>query len=235
MTNLQQHWDRVYDTKAPTEVSWYQPSPDKSLDLIHAAAPDRASPILDIGCGTGALIAALVADGYGDLTGLDASAVAIGKAQASLGAAADGISWIVADITRWRPTRAWRVWHDRAVFHFLIEPQAQDAYIAAMSAALPAGATAIIATFALDGPQMCSGLSVQRYSAATLAAQLGQASASSRKRGSATSHRRTPSSASSIRCSGGGDRPHMKLCGSMSTWTRREPRGFGAASSQART
>jgi len=171
--NPEQHWDAVYDTKSPTEVSWYQVRPALSLALIHAAAPDRATPIIDIGCGASSLLGELASEGYDDLTGLDASAVAVANAKAHYGDLASRIRWVIADIIRWTPERTWRVWHDRAVFHFLIEAAAQDAYIGAMSAALEPGATAIIATFALDGPDKCSGLPVQRYSGATMAERLG--------------------------------------------------------------
>jgi len=169
----EQHWDAVYGTKGPSEVSWYQVRPALSLALILAATPDHLTPIIDIGCGASSLLRELALEGYGDLTALDASAVAVKNTKARYGALADRIDWIVADITRWTPERTWRVWHDRAVFHFLIEPEAQDAYIGAMSAALAPGGTAIIATFALDGPEKCSGLPVQRYSGVTMAERLG--------------------------------------------------------------
>jgi len=169
----EQHWDAVYATKAPSEVSWYQVRPALSLALVHAAASDRSTPIIDIGCGASSLLRELALEGYGDLTGLDASAVAVTDTKARYGDLARRIDWIVADITEWTPARTWRVWHDRAVFHFLIDAAAQDAHVAAMSAALQPGATAIIATFALDGPEKCSGLPVQRYSGATMAERLG--------------------------------------------------------------
>jgi SAM-dependent methyltransferase len=172
-SNPKQHWDAVYDTKSPSEVSWYQVRPELSLALIQARAPDRWSPIIDIGCGASSLLGALATEGYDDLTAVDASAVAVAKAKVRYADLASRIRWIVADITQWMPERRWRVWHDRAVFHFLIETADQDAYVGAMSAALETGATAIIATFALDGPATCSGLPVERYSGATMAKRLG--------------------------------------------------------------
>jgi 2-polyprenyl-3-methyl-5-hydroxy-6-metoxy-1,4-benzoquinol methylase len=170
--NPQPHWDTVYRTKAVDEVSWYQAHPERSLALVRAAAPDPAAAIIDVGCGAGTLLATLAAAGYRDLTGLDVSAEAIAKAKARLGAVS--VDWIVADITRWRPERTWQVWHDRAVFHFLIDAAAQEAYLGSLAAALRPGGTAILATFALDGPERCSGLPIQRYSPATLAARLGE-------------------------------------------------------------
>ncbi len=171
LPNPEQHWDAVYESKSPAEVSWYQPRPSLSLSLIKAAAPDRSTPVIDIGCGASSLFSDLASEGYDDLSALDASAVAIEKAKAR--DVGNRVHWIVADITRWTPERTWKVWHDRAVFHFLIDAAAQDAYITSMSAALGPGATAIIATFALDGPEMCSGLPVKRYNGTTLAERLG--------------------------------------------------------------
>jgi SAM-dependent methyltransferase len=173
MSEASHHWDEVYRTKADDEVSWFQKRPEQSLKLITAATADRGTSIIDIGCGTGVLIGALAAAGYRDLTALDASAVAIARAQANLGTASERVAWIVSDIRRWRPRRIWDVWHDRAVFHFLTDSAAQAAYIAALRAGLATHGTAIIASFALDGPEKCSGLPVRRYSAATMAERLG--------------------------------------------------------------
>lgn len=173
MTDAVAHWDGVYDARADDEMSWFQASPERSLALIREAAPDRSAGIIDIGAGTSTLIDTLLAEGYRDLAALDISAAAMARLRARLGHAGEGIETIAADITAWRPKRQWNVWHDRAVLHFLTEPAQQDAYIAALSSALRPGGTAIIATFALDGPEKCSGLPVQRYSGRTLAARLG--------------------------------------------------------------
>lgn len=145
-----------------------------SLRLINSAAHDRTMAIIDVGSGTSRLLDELIAEGFSDLTALDISATALERARDRLGPTADDkVRWIVADVTDWSPSGQWGVWHDRAVFHFLTDRASQDAYIAAMSRALAPGATAIIATFALDGPEKCSGLPVQRYSAATLSERLG--------------------------------------------------------------
>jgi trans-aconitate methyltransferase len=173
MTDPREHWNQVYDTKADDEVSWYQRRPLTSLELIEAAAPDPAAAIVDIGAGTSTLVDDLRARGYRDLTVLDVSASAIEKLRKRLGGDGGRVSFIVADITRWDPPRKWDLWHDRAVFHFLVSREEQDAYIGALKKALVPGGTAILATFALDGPEKCSGLPVQRYSAATLAERLG--------------------------------------------------------------
>ena len=173
MTDRREHWDRVYSTRAPDEVSWFQPIPDRSLRLIHAAAPVKTTPIIDIGGGVSTLTGELLRSGYTDLTVLDISSEALERARKALGAASATVTWSTADITHWQPPRQWMVWHDRAVFHFLTECAQQDAYIGALHAATAVGATVIVSTFALDGPERCSGLPVQRYSPATLAERLG--------------------------------------------------------------
>lgn len=173
MASVRDHWDETYRAKAETLVSWYQPDPARSRALIEAAAPSRAAGIIDVGGGASRLADALLADGYGDLTVLDISAVALDRSRARLGVGAESVQWIVADITRWRPSRTWDVWHDRAVFHFLVDESGQGAYLAALKQATRAGSVVVIATFALAGPERCSGLPVQRYDAKTLAARLG--------------------------------------------------------------
>ena len=173
MQDRHAYWESVYATRKPTDVSWYQTHADRSLEFIRAAATDRAVSIVDVGGGASTLVDDLVADGYSDVTVLDISELALAQAKARLGAAANRVAWIAADITVWQPARTWNVWHDRAVFHFLVEKSPQDAYIAALLAATAPGATAILATFALDGPDKCSGLPVQRYSAQRLAERLG--------------------------------------------------------------
>jgi SAM-dependent methyltransferase len=173
MSQAHDHWQGVFTTKTDAEVSWYQPRPDVSLDLMTAAAPDRDAAIIDVGGGTSTLTDHLLAAGYHDLTVLDISEAALARARQRLGAEADKVAWIAADITRWAPDRRWDIWHDRAAFHFLTDTAGQDAYIRAMTEATAPQAVVIIATFALDGPERCSGLPVQRYSPTTLAARLG--------------------------------------------------------------
>lgn len=173
MIDRQTHWNETYSSKAENQVSWFQVKPERSLDLITAAARDRAAPIIDIGGGASRLADMLLELGYRDITVLDIAETGLSRTKARLGAQADKLAWVVADVTQWQPQRTWQVWHDRAVFHFLTEPEAQDAYIAALKHGTAAGSSVIIATFALTGPERCSGLPVQRYSAATLATRLG--------------------------------------------------------------
>ena len=166
------HWQKVYTTRAPTEVGWYQPRPERSLDLIAANAPDRATPVIDVGGGVSTLAEHLIDAGYGDVTVLDISEAAIARSKTHIGDR-KGAHFIIADVTTWTPERRWGVWHDRAAFHFLADAAGRDAYVAALHAATEPGAIAIIATFALDGPEKCSGLPVQRYGPETLAARIG--------------------------------------------------------------
>ena len=173
MNERRAHWENVYRTKEETAVSWYQERPERSLDLIRRAAPDTAAPILDVGGGASRLVDALLAEGRSDVTVLDLSEAALERSRARLGWQADRVGWIAADVTRWRPERRWVVWHDRAVFHFLTDAADQDAYLATLRAATEPGSAIVIATFAPEGPERCSGLPVERYSAETLAARFG--------------------------------------------------------------
>jgi hypothetical protein len=131
------------------------------------------APIIDIGGGESRLVDRLIEGGYSNVTVLDLSANAIAATQKRLGSLAARVQWIVADVTDWRPSSKYRLWHDRAVLHFLIEPSDRTAYVAALLAATEPGACIVISTFALDGPDKCSGLPVARYSAETLANELG--------------------------------------------------------------
>lgn len=171
------HWQNVYATKADDSVSWFEPSPVFSLQLIADSGSDRAS-VIDIGGGASRLVDALVADGLRHVAVLDLSvyALEIAKsrlAKSRLGAAGDAVEWIVGDVTQWQPAGSYDIWHDRAAFHFLTAPEDQAAYARGLHAALNPGGIAIIGTFALDGPERCSGLAVTRHDAASVAAILG--------------------------------------------------------------
>ncbi len=175
MSDPTEHWDRVYRTKGDSKVSWYQARLETSLALVRAVVPDPSSAIIDVGGGSSMLVDSLLEDGYTDLTVLDLSETALRLARTRLGDEARKVSWIVDDVTRWRAGRTFDVWHDRAVFHFLTETSGQDAYLATLKDALAPGGHVVMATFALAGPEQCSGLPVQRYSPATLAARFGPA------------------------------------------------------------
>jgi len=167
------HWDKVYREKSETEVSWFQAKPTKSLDFIARSELTKSSPIIDIGGGASRLIDHLLNDGYTDLTVLDIAEPALAQSKARLTDNAAVINWIVNDITTWVPPRIYDLWHDRAVFHFLTGQQARDEYKRALTAATHSGSNIIIATFALNGPDRCSGLPVVRYSPQSLAAEFG--------------------------------------------------------------
>jgi len=172
MTDNRAHWNDAYNSKGD-DVSWYQPTGGHSFEMITSAAPMRDASIIDIGSGASRLADDLLAAGYSDLTLLDISEVALKRTKDRLSGVADKVQWIVADISQWGPNRTWNVWHDRAVFHFLTSRAAQDSYITALKQATTPGSAIILSTFSPTGPEKCSGLPVQRYSADTLADRLG--------------------------------------------------------------
>jgi SAM-dependent methyltransferase len=171
----QAHWENVYTTKGEHEVSWFQQSPAPSLELIAQAGAVSGSAIIDIGGGASRLVDHLVERGFEDVTVLDLSVAALKAAKARLGARADRVYWLVEDATIWQPARQYDIWHDRAAFHFLTDTADRAAYIERLTRGLKAGGHAIIATFALDGPEKCSGLPVARYDGTSLARTLGAA------------------------------------------------------------
>jgi SAM-dependent methyltransferase len=168
--NAKEHWESIYQSKPDESLSWTQPEPVLSLKLITQACP--AGHILDVGGGCSVLTERLVDRGY-SVTVLDISQAALDRARANLGDRAHLVRWLVADITATPSLPQCNVWHDRAVFHFLTDPAHRAAYKASLLSTLPVGGNAVIGTFALDGPEKCSGLPVQRYSPSSLAAELG--------------------------------------------------------------
>jgi SAM-dependent methyltransferase len=174
-TNRRAHWENVYRTKGEREVSWFQETPSISLQLIRSAGATRRSAVVDIGGGASRLVDALVDEGYEAVTVLDLSESALAAAKTRLGQAAAQVTWIVADVVGWKPRQRYDLWHDRAAFHFLTEEADRTAYVGCLREALRPGGHAIIATFALDGPERCSGLQVIRYDAARLGRVLGGA------------------------------------------------------------
>lgn len=167
------HWEGVYATKGEAEVSWFEETPIPSLELISEIGARPSSAIIDVGGGASRLVDNLLAMGFEDITVLDLSATALAAARARLGDKGNKVEWIVADVTQWRPSATYDVWHDRAAFHFLTEKSQQTAYVECLEAALRPGGHAIIGAFAVDGPEKCSGLPVARQSAESLGALLG--------------------------------------------------------------
>ncbi|PVH28318.1 class I SAM-dependent methyltransferase [Pararhodobacter oceanensis] len=178
MTSRQEHWDAVYSSSDDAALTWFEDRPDLSLQVIRQIGlPDRARAELravDVGGGTSRLVDALLDDGLRDLTVLDLSAEALQVSQDRLGARASLVQWITGDVTEWRPETRFDLWHDRALFHFLTDPETRAAYIRTMTLALCHGGMAVIGTFASDGPQRCSNLPVMRYSAEELAQEIGE-------------------------------------------------------------
>lgn len=166
------HWESVYTTKNEDEVSWFETSPDVSLELLHEAGLKTNMAVVDVGGGASRLVDALVGLKVAEISVLDLSEAALRTAQARL-AEAGNVSWIASDVTTWVPDRHYDLWHDRAAFHFLTTGRDQQAYAATLRRALRPGGRAIIGTFAPDGPEKCSGLPVARYDPESLQAVLG--------------------------------------------------------------
>lgn len=169
------HWDEVYDRQADEEVSWYQARPRLSLELLARTGAGLDAQIVDVGGGSSRLVDALLEEGHRRVTVLDLSRRALERARHRLGPRAAGVEWITADVTAWAPAGRFDVWHDRAAFHFLVDPAQRLAYRRVMERALRPGGQAIIATFADDGPDRCSGLPVARWEPERLAGELGPA------------------------------------------------------------
>ena len=182
------HWETLYETKASTDVSWYQSTPSRSLELLTAAGLSPATTVIDVGGGDSLLVDALLERGVRDVTVLDLSGAALRRARARLGDRAAEVTWLEDDITAAvLPEAAYDIWHDRAVFHFLTDQIDRARYVRAATSAVRIGGMLIIATFALDGPTRCSGLEVARYSPQDIAAAFGDAF--TLKRGLADVHR----------------------------------------------
>lgn len=170
------HWEKVYRTRLPSEVSWYRPHLEISLGWITAAATDRGAAIIDIGGGESTLVDDLVAGGYRNVSVLDLSNTALEVAKDRLGANADRVAWICADVRTFTFTpQHYDVWHDRAVFHFLTAAADRVAYVRQVARAVRQGGHVIVATFGPMGPTRCSGLEVARYDAEHLHDEFGAA------------------------------------------------------------
>ena len=167
---VESHWEQVYASRRPDQVSWFEASPETSLRLVGTVLPQRGS-VLDVGAGASSLVDHLVAAGVTDVTVLDVSAGALEVVRQRLAPRSAPVSLVRADVLAWEPGRTFDVWHDRAVFHFMTPPESVSRYVRLAETAVPSGGALVLATFAPDGPERCSGLPVRRYDPDGLAAE----------------------------------------------------------------
>lgn len=158
---IKKHWETIYQTKQPNEVSWTEEKPTVSLDLIHSLNASKSAKIIDIGGGDSKLADYLLAEGYTDISVLDISEAAIDRAKKRLGNKAKQITWIVQDVLDFKPKEQYTIWHDRAAFHFQTEEKTINSYLNLVSNAV--SGNVIVGTFSTDGPTKCSGLDVKQY------------------------------------------------------------------------
>jgi SAM-dependent methyltransferase len=185
-----EHWDKVYSAKGSEGVSWFQPHLERSLAFLRGSGLDSSAAIIDVGGGASTFADDLLAAGFHNLTVLDLSERALEVARARLGPLAAKVTWLAADVTQVElPPARYDFWHDRAVFHFLREPDARRRYVERVSRSVKPGGHVLLATFGPEGPERCSGLDVVRYDAEGLHAEFG---AGFRKVSSATEVHRTP-------------------------------------------
>ena len=171
-TTVIEHWRGVYRDKREAQTSWFRPHLDTSLRLIDGLGLAKQTPLIDVGGGRSTLVDDLLARGFCDVTVLDIAERALAEAQVRLSAAGRSVSWLAADVLAADfPAARFGLWHDRAAFHFLTDAESRNAYVERAAAALKPGGHAIVATFAVDGPERCSNLPVRRYDAAALAAE----------------------------------------------------------------
>ena len=158
------HWEHIYKTKNLKEVSWYQPTPETSLDFINQLNVQKTSKIIDIGGGDSLLVDHLLEKGFQDITVLDISSGAIDKAKLRLGEKADKVKWIVADAAKFNTNEKYDFWHDRAAFHFLTDESEISNYIETAQKSLNQDGLMVIGTFSDQGPKKCSGIEIKQYS-----------------------------------------------------------------------
>lgn len=168
-----EHWEKIYNEKSPLEVSWYQSEPHISLELIAKTECSKDSAIIDVGGGASVLVDRLLENGYQHLAVLDIASNAMAYAKHRIGAKASDVEWFEADVTTFSPPHQFDVWHDRAVFHFLTDATDRNKYLRVLKHTLRPGGHLIIAAFALEGPQKCSGLDIVQYDSDNITRELG--------------------------------------------------------------
>lgn len=171
-TDNKNHWEKVYETKNPDQVSWTQEVPKTSLDFINSFKLEKSAKIIDIGGGDSNLVDHLLDAGFENITVLDISAKALEKVQKRLGEKAKKVSWIVSDITEFKPDTTYDVWHDRAAFHFLTSAEQIEKYQEIVSNSVDG--YLIIGTFSENGPLKCSGLDITQYNQEKLTTEFSE-------------------------------------------------------------
>ena len=161
MNQIKQHWENVFHTKTPDQVSWTESYPQTSIDLIQSFDLDKKTPIVDIGGGDSILVDALLDLGYLDLSVLDISAKALERAKKRLGPRAKKVEWIESDVLDFHPTKTFGLWHDRASFHFLTQTEDIKEYVSIVNQC--SAKHLVIGTFSTYGPEKCSGLTISQY------------------------------------------------------------------------
>ncbi len=174
MFDRKAHWENIYKEKSPLDVSWFQKEPALSLELIRNTQVANNEAIIDVGGGASVLVDYLCKEGFTNLAVLDISGNALSCAKKRLGDFAQNVEWYESDITQFDAPHQFSLWHDRAVFHFLANKSDRNNYVEALKNALRPGGHAIIAAFAIGGPEKCSGLDIVQYDAAKLVAELGE-------------------------------------------------------------
>lgn len=173
-TDIKAHWDNIYATKQPNEVSWTQDVPTISLSFIQQFKVPKNAAIIDIGGGDSKLVDCLLKEGYSNITVLDISEASIQRAKDRLGDNAKKVKWIISDILDFQPTEKYALWHDRAAFHFQTQPDQIEKYLSLVKRAVDG--MIIVGTFSVDGPKKCSGLVIQQYDESSMKVQFEKAS-----------------------------------------------------------
>lgn len=176
MENLdrQKHWETIYQTKELKDVSWYQPTPNTSLDFLKQFSVPKTAKIIDVGGGDSFLVDNLLDLGYIDISVLDISASSLERAKKRLGKRAEKVKWIVADAATFKPTEQYDFWHDRAAFHFLTQEDEIENYIDTIQRSITPTGILVIGTFSEQGPKKCSGIEIKQYSETTMTERLQQ-------------------------------------------------------------
>lgn len=168
MESSKSHWEKIYSTKKSSEVSWTQSVPETSLNFLRSFNLSKDASIIDIGGGESKLVDFLLNEGFTDITVLDISETALTHAKERLGSRASQVQWVISDVTEFRPTRKYHVWHDRATFHFMTNESQIAKYVALAADSITSNGFMTIGTFSEAGPTKCSGLEIKQYSEQTL-------------------------------------------------------------------